>query len=205
MLFTGERVLLKSFQQSEIGNRKSEIRDQRSAISNQQSFEFSYMEIVQLLPQHWEDVKKIYKEGIETGHATFQSSIPSWEEWDADHIKDCRLVAKENNEVIGWAGLTPVSGRCIYSGVGEVSVYVKANARGKGVGKNLLRALVKESEANGYWTLQAGIFPENKGSISIHEQAGFRVIGKREKIGKMNGVWRDTMLLERRSNDPVFS
>jgi len=157
-----------------------------------------------MLSGHWEEVQTIYKEGIASGHATFQSSVPTWKEWDAAHEKTCRLVAVENNEVLGWAALTPVSGRCVYAGVGEVSVYVKESARGKGVGKKLLQALVQESEGNGFWTLQAGIFPENRGSIAIHEKAGFRIIGTREKIGKMNGVWRDTVLLERRSNDSKF-
>ena len=162
------------------------------------------MDIQEMLPHHWEAVKNIYKEGIDTGQATFQSSLPTWEEWDTAHEKSCRLVAIENGEVLGWAALTPVSGRCVYAGVGEVSVYVKASARGKGIGRMLLQALVTRSEANGFWTLQAGIFPENKGSIAIHEKAGFRIIGTREKIGKMNGWWRDTVLLERRSNDSKF-
>ncbi len=158
------------------------------------------MEIIDMLPSHWEAVKNIYAEGIATGHATFQTSIPIWEEWAHAHVKTCRLVAIENNEVLGWAALTPVSGRCVYAGVGEVSVYVSAAARGKGVGKKLLNALIKASEENNFWTLQAGIFPENGASVKLHEQAGFRIIGSREKIGQMNGVWRDTLLLERRSS-----
>ncbi len=158
------------------------------------------MQIISLLPQHWEAVKKIYEEGIATGNATFQTSAPTWEEWDSAHAAKPRLVAVENNDVLGWAAITPVSGRCVYAGVGEVSVYVGANARGKGVGKQLLRSLIEESEKENYWTLQAGVFPENKASIAIHEACGFRVIGSREKIGKMNGVWRDTVLLEKRSN-----
>ena len=158
------------------------------------------MNIINLLPQHWEAVKKIYEEGIATGNATFQTSAPTWEEWDNAHAEKPRLVAVENDEVLGWAAITPVSGRCVYAGVGEVSVYVGANARGKGVGKQLLRALISESENENYWTLQAGVFPENKASIAIHEACGFRVIGTREKIGKMNGVWRDTVLLEKRSH-----
>jgi phosphinothricin acetyltransferase len=121
------------------------------------------------------------------------------EEWDAAHVKNSRLVATENNEVLGWAALTAVSGRCVYAGVGEVSVYVAAAARGKGIGKKILQALITESEKNNFWTLQAGIFPENTGSVKIHEDCGFRIIGKREKIGHMNGLWRDTLLLERRS------
>ncbi|MES2774532.1 MAG: N-acetyltransferase family protein [Bacteroidota bacterium] len=157
------------------------------------------MEITGLLQLHWPDVKRIYEEGIATGNATFQTAAPGWEEWDSVHVKASRFVAVENNEVLGWAALTPVSGRCVYAGVGEVSVYVSTAARGRGVGKKLLQALVVSSEQNGFWTLQAGIFPENKGSIKIHEDCGFRLIGAREKIGQMNGVWRDTLLLERRS------
>ena len=152
-----------------------------------------------MLQQHWEAVKTIYEEGIATGNATFQSVAPTWKEWDESHVANSRLIAIENNEVLGWAALTAVSGRCVYAGVGEVSVYVSANARGKGVGKLLLQALIDESEKNNFWTLQAGIFPENIASKKIHETCGFRIIGKREKIGKMNHVWRDTLLLERRS------
>ena len=152
-----------------------------------------------MLPQHWEAVKNIYAEGIATGNATFQSTIPSWKEWDETHVPNSRLVAIENNTVLGWAALTAVSGRCVYAGVAEVSVYVSANAGGKGVGRSLLQALIHESEKNNFWTLQAGIFPENEASIKIHEACGFRIIGKRERIGEMNHIWRDTLLLERRS------
>ncbi len=158
-----------------------------------------YMEIKPMLPQHWEAVKKIYEEGIATGNATFQTTAPSWKEWDESHVENSRLVAIEDDEISGWAGITAVSGRCVYAGVGEVSVYVSANARGKGIGKLLLQSLIDESEKNNFWTLQAGIFPENIASIKIHEACGFRIIGNREKIGKMNNVWRDTLLLERRS------
>lgn len=157
------------------------------------------MEITSLLPQHWEAVKTIYEDGIATGNATFQTSAPSREEWNNDHILHSRFVAVENGAVLGWAALTPVSGRCVYAGVAEVSVYVSPESQGKGVGKALLNALIEASEANGLWTLQAGIFPENKASVRLHESCGFRIIGAREKIGKMHGVWRDTLLLERRS------
>ena len=152
-----------------------------------------------MLPSHWEAVKQIYAEGIATGNATFQTNIPPWDEWDEAHVKNSRLIAIEDNEVLGWAALTPVSGRCVYAGVGEVSVYVSKKARGKGIGKKLLNALINESEKNNFWTLQAGIFPENIASIKIHEECGFRVIGAREKIGQSNGSWRNTLLLERRS------
>ncbi|MES2006239.1 MAG: N-acetyltransferase family protein [Bacteroidota bacterium] len=157
------------------------------------------MQVTTLLPTHWEAVKKIYEEGIATGNATFQTTAPSWEEWDTAHVSAPRLVAIENNTVLGWAAITPVSGRCVYAGVCEISVYVSAATRGKGIGKQLLQSLIEASEKENYWTLQAGIFPENTASIRLHESCGFRIIGKREKIGKMNGVWRDTILLERRS------
>jgi phosphinothricin acetyltransferase len=153
-----------------------------------------------MLPLHWEAVKQIYAEGIATGNATFQTAVPSWEEWDAAHVKNSRLIAKEDETILGWAALTPVSDRCVYAGVGEVSVYVCEKARGKGIGKILLNALINESEKNNFWTLQAGIFPENNASIKIHEACGFRIIGAREKIGQSNnGSWRDALLLERRS------
>ena len=159
------------------------------------------MQIINLLPAHWDAVKKIYEEGIATGNATFQTGTPGWDDWDKAHSIKPRLVAIENNEVLGWAAITPVSGRCVYAGVGEVSVYVGAGARGKGIGKQLLQTLIEESEKENFWTLQAGIFPENMASIAIHHACGFRTIGIRERIGQMKGVWRDTVLLERRSNN----
>ena len=155
--------------------------------------------ITELLSQHWNAVKIIYEEGIATGNATFQTVAPGWEEWENAHINVCRIIATENNEVLGWAALTPVSSRCVYAGVAEVSVYVAANARGKNIGSQLLQELINQSEQNGIWTLQSGIFPENKASISMHEKNGFRIIGYREKIGKMGNVWRDNISLERRS------
>jgi L-amino acid N-acyltransferase YncA len=153
-----------------------------------------------MLETDWPVVKKIYEEGLATGHASFQTAAPSWKEWNESHVAHCRLVAIENDVVLGWAALTPVSGRCVYAGVGEVSVYVGQQVRGKGIGKILMQALIVESEKNNFWTLQSGIFPENKPSIRIHEELGFRLIGTRQRIGKMNGVWRDTLLLERRSS-----
>lgn len=157
------------------------------------------MEITSMSPQHWEDVRKIYEEGIATGQATFQQSAPGFDEWNNDHLQHSRLVALENGQVAGWAALTAVSGRCVYAGVAEVSVYVSTLYRGKGMGNALLQALISESEKNAIWTLQAGIFPENKSSIKIHEANGFRLVGRRERIGQMNGTWRDTLLFERRS------
>src|SRR5215210_1503933 len=150
-------------------------------------------------PSDWEAVKEIYVEGIATGNATFQQSAPTWEEWNNSHLAHSRIVAKEGDNILGWAALTPVSGRCVYAGVAEVSVYVSDKARGKGLGKQLLQKLIEESEANNIWTLQAGIFPENTPSIKIHEACGFRIFGNRERIGRMNGVWRDNLVLERRS------
>ena len=156
-------------------------------------------EIIDMQAGHWPEVEKIYLEGIATGNATFQGSAPSWDEWNTAHVQNCRLLAVKGEQVLGWAALTPVSGRCVYAGVAEVSVYVAEAARGKGVGLLLLDELVKRSEDNNFWTLQAGILPENLASIKLHQKAGFRIIGTRERIGKLNGVWRDTVLLEKRS------
>jgi phosphinothricin acetyltransferase len=154
-----------------------------------------------LTTDDWQHVKRIYEEGIATGNATFQTSAPTWEEWDASHVTNSRIVAiDEQDNILGWAALTPVSGRCVYAGVGEVSVYVSDLARGRGIGKALLNELIRQSEQNGFWTLTAGIFPENEASVKIHTDAGFKMLGIRERIGKMNGEWRNTILLERRSN-----
>ncbi len=147
----------------------------------------------------WNKVAEIYKEGINTGNATFEVNVPTWETWDNAHLKTCRLIAEDDGAIAGWAALTAVSGRCVYAGVAEVSVYVGEKFRGKKIGKRLLENLITESEKENLWTLQAGIFPENIPSIKIHEELGFRQIGYRERIGKMNDVWRNTILLERRS------
>jgi phosphinothricin acetyltransferase len=146
------------------------------------------MEIRNLLASDWDRVKVIYEKGIATGNATFQASAPSWEEWDSSHLQNSRVVAEEDGKVIGWAALTPVSSRVVYAGVAEVSVYVDTNHCGKGVGYALLEELVLLSEADGIWTLQSGIFPENISSLKIHEKAGFRILGQRQKIGKQNSV-----------------
>ena len=147
----------------------------------------------------WGRVRAIYLEGIATGDATFETDAPDYEAWDAAHLKACRVVARAGDEVLGWAALSPVSSRCVYGGVAEVSVYVAASARGRGVGRALLASLVAESERNSLWTLQAGVLAENEASIRLHERCGFRVVGKRERLGKLKGAWRDVVLLERRS------
>jgi phosphinothricin acetyltransferase len=152
-----------------------------------------------MTPGDWEDVRRIYAEGIATGNATLETEPPAREAWDGAHRPDCRLVARAGNETVGWAALSRVSERCAYGGVAEVSVYVAESARGRGVGRTLLSELVRASEAAGIWTLQAGIFPENAASIAIHEACGFRKVGVREKLGKLRGAWRDVVLLERRS------
>ena len=149
--------------------------------------------------EHWENVKQIYESGIATGIATFETTAPSWEKWNDGHLEFARLVAIENNEVAGWAALSPVSSRCVYGGLAEVSVYVADNYKGKGIGKLLLQNLIIESESNGIWTLQAGIFTSNIASVKLHEKAGFRVIGYRERIGKLKDTWKDNFILERRS------
>jgi L-amino acid N-acyltransferase YncA len=157
------------------------------------------IKITALLPDHWPAVKMIYEEGIATGDATFQTGAPSWEEWNRSHLGHSRLVAMADGGVIGWAALTPVSGRCVYAGVAEISVYIAPDHRGQKVGEAMLKALIDSSEGNNIWTLQAGIFPENAASLKIHANCGFRTVGFREKIGQMQGRWRDTVLLERRS------
>lgn len=159
------------------------------------------MTITKLLAEHWPAVKAIYEEGIATGNATFQASAPEWSAWDGAHLPHSRLVAlsADTGAVVGWAALSAVSARAVYAGVAEVSVYIAAGCRGQKIGEGLLGMLITESEQNGIWTLQAGIFPENVASLRIHARCGFRQVGYRERIGQMHGVWRDTVLLERRS------
>lgn len=156
--------------------------------------------VVALLPDDWEAVRAIYQEGIETRQATFETSVPDWETWDAAKRADCRLALRKNGAIIGWAALNPVSGRDVYRGVAESSIYIAQEERARGYGRLLLSALVEASEEAGIWTLQATVFPENEASIRLHRACGFRVVGIRERIGQHYGRWRDTCLLERRSN-----
>ncbi len=150
-------------------------------------------------PEDWQAVRAIYQEGIKTKQATFETSAPSWPEWDAARRPDCRLVARRSNEVIGWAALNAVSRRAVYVGVAEAGIYVTARERGRGVGRMLLNQLIKTSEEAGIWTLQASIFPENEASVGLFHACGFRTVGRRERIARHYGLWRDTLLLERRS------
>jgi L-amino acid N-acyltransferase YncA len=155
--------------------------------------------IAALVADDWCDVARIYADGIASGVATFETEVPAWEVWDRAHLADHRLLARGDGRVIGWGALAPVSSRCVYAGVAKVSVYVAAGARGHGVGAALLAALVKSSEDGGLWTLEAGILPENEASVRLHERCGFRIVGRRERLGRMHGAWRDVLLLERRS------
>lgn len=154
--------------------------------------------IDQMRATDWEQVRAIYLEGICSGHSTFETDAPSWERWDEGHLQIARFVMRDGETVLGWAALSPVSKRDVYRGVAEVTVYVSENARGQGIGRALLEALIDESKKNGIWTLQASIFPENTASIQLHLRCGFREVGRRERIAMLNGVWRDTLLFERR-------
>jgi L-amino acid N-acyltransferase YncA len=157
------------------------------------------IQIRTITSQDYPFIAEIYKQGIATRNATFETSVPDWEKWDKKHLQNCRFVSEEKDKITGWAALSPVSERYVYAGVCEVSVYIHNDHKGKGVGKKLLSALIDESEKNNIWTLQSGIFPENKASIKLHLDLGFREVGRREKIGKLGEVWRDTVLMERRS------
>jgi L-amino acid N-acyltransferase YncA len=158
-------------------------------------------EIIPMTGEHWNDVRRIHAEGIDTGLATFETEpAPEWQRWSREHLECCRLVAIHEGRVVGWAALSRVSDRCVYGGVAEVSIYIGAEARGIGVGTKLLRRLVGESEEEGIWTLQAGIFPENGPSVALHEKCGFRTVGRRERLGKLGARWQDVLLLERRSD-----
>jgi L-amino acid N-acyltransferase YncA len=155
--------------------------------------------IIPMTREHWPSVSQIYLEGITGGHATFETAVPAWDHWDAAHHTFARLVVLVDQEVKGWAALSRSSPRKAYDGVADVTIYVGATTRGQGFGHALLEALIPESESCGIWTLQAGIFPENVASIKLHQRFGFREVGRRERIGKLNGAWRDTVLMERRS------
>ena len=152
-----------------------------------------------LTADDWPEVRAIYLEGIATGDATFEADAPDWEIWNRNHLAFGRIVVRDAGQVAGWAALNPASRRRVYASVAEVSIYVGAAARGRGVGRALLTALIDEAESNGIWTLQAGIFPENIASIVLHKDCGFREVGRRERVGRLNGAWRDVVLLERRS------
>lgn len=152
-----------------------------------------------MLPEHWDAVARIYADGMATGNATFETDIPTWQAWDESHLANHRLVALADSRVLGWTALSPVSDRCVYAGVAEESVYVAADARGRGIGRLLLEELIRASEAAGIWTVQTGILPENDASLRLHERVGFRVVGVRQRLGQREGVWRDVVFLERRS------
>jgi len=151
----------------------------------------------------WPAVREIFEQGIATRSATFETEAPSWEAWDASHLEGHRLVAFQDGAVTGWGALSAVSSRCVYEGVAEDSVYVSETARGRGVGKALLAELVAAADRDGIWTVQAGIFPENTASVALHAACGFRTVGIRERLGRLDGVWRDVVLMERRSKEVV--
>jgi len=160
--------------------------------------------INKMMPNDWEQVRRIYQEGIATGHATFETEAPDWEKWNMAHLLNCRLVVRDADKVIGWAALSPVSVRRVYSGVAEMSLYISSTKHRQGVGSALMTALIGDAEKSGVWTLQAGIFPENKASLALVKKHGFREVGRRERLGKMThgplaGIWRNVILLERRS------
>lgn len=158
------------------------------------------MQLTNIIPEHYAQIEAIYLQGIASGHATFQTAAPTWQEWNKGHLPFCRIAAVLGNDIVGWIALSPVSARQVYKGVAEISIYVAAMQRGKGIGKTLMLAAIKESEDNGIWTLQSGIFKENRSSIQLHLRCGFREIGYREKVGCIDGVWKDNVIMERRSN-----
>jgi L-amino acid N-acyltransferase YncA len=157
------------------------------------------MEVRDLGHEDWPEVARIFEQGIRTGVATFETDVPSWEAWDAAHLPEHRFVAERDGQVVGWIALAPVSSRCCYEGVAEVSAYVGEEARGEGVGKALLGRLIESAEQAGIWTLETGVFPENAPSLRLLQRFGFRIVGTRERIGRMHGMWRDVVFLERRS------
>ena len=155
--------------------------------------------IGEMYASDWDAVRDVYIEGIDTGNATIETQAPEWDVWNKRHLSHCRFVARAADAIIGWVALSHVSSRAAYNGVTEVSVYVAERARAQGVGTALLEAVITASEAHGIWTIQAGVFPENEPSLALHKKLGFRVIGTRQRLGKLNGQWRDVVLLERRS------
>jgi L-amino acid N-acyltransferase YncA len=166
-------------------------------MSENMLLEFS---IERMASSDWTDVCRIYMEGVATGHATFQTAAPTWDGWNGGHLENPRLIARQDGQVLGWAALSSISSRPVYRGVTEVSVYVSETARHRRVGQALMEALIAASEEAGIWTLQSSIFPENIASVALHERNGFRLVGRRERIGQHYGVWRDTVLMERRSS-----
>jgi L-amino acid N-acyltransferase YncA len=157
------------------------------------------MQLRELRDEDWPEVTAIYEQGIAGRNATFETAAPDWSEWDRSHLEGHRLVALEDGRVVGWAALSPVSDRCCYEGVAENSVYVDSSAHGRGIGKALLEQLVADAEQSGIWTIQTGVFPENAASVALHLRCGFRVVGLRERLAQLDGVWRDVLFLERRS------
>ena len=155
--------------------------------------------IAPLTPDDWPSVRRIYADGVATGNATFETEPPEWDDWNRSHHPQCRLVARIGDAIVAWAALSPVSARACYAGVAEHSIYVDEAYRGRGIGKTLLTEFVRQSEAAGFWTLQSSIFPENEASIAIHLACGFRILGRRKRVAMLNGVWRDTVIVERRS------
>ncbi|MCQ9636373.1 GNAT family N-acetyltransferase [Chryseobacterium sp. WG23] len=157
------------------------------------------MDIVFIGKEQFLEIVEIYRQGLETRNATFETTVPTWEDWDKSKLKHSRLAAIIDNVVVGWAALSAVSDRGVYGGVAEISIYVANDHKGKGIGKMLMTKLISESEINGIWTLQSGMFPENKETVALHTSLDFRIIGHREKIGKLGNTWRDTIIMERRS------
>jgi L-amino acid N-acyltransferase YncA len=156
--------------------------------------------IREMLQTDSESVLEIYRMGLETRNATFETIVPKWQDWDSRHLSHSRFVSEENGKITGWAALTPFSSRDVYRGVAEVSIYIAAGFRGKGIGSGLMNRLIDSSELNGIWTLVSSVFPENEATLGLHKKFGFREIGIRERIARLDGKWRDTILLERRSS-----
>jgi phosphinothricin acetyltransferase len=151
-----------------------------------------------------ETVLEIYRMGIETRNATFETVVPGWDVWDANHHKHSRFIVEKDNKIVGWVALSPVSGRDAYKGVAEISIYVDTNYPGRGIGSKLMENVIKSSEENGIWTLYTSLFPENRASVDLHKKFGFRIVGTREKIGCLDGIWRDTLIMERRSRETAW-